>query len=165
MRRKRVVPATNYLLIACLTVGSGACASSARIGDDDSGNIPPIVSVLTRGTWGWAGAEDLSCAQNPHTFSFSGDFKSMTLRQTEDTGMVTGGLTAVYEVRNLTTNSLRGVIVGEPRRTSAGEPFVWDLFLTSSSSYRWRATHWERGEFTGEIVQCPPNAFSHPAGE
>ena len=165
MHRKRVLPATTHLLITSLFVGSGPCASSARIGDNESGDIPRVVSVLTRGTWGWTQAEELSCAENPHTFSFSGDFKSMTLRQTKDTDMVTGGLTAVYEVRNLTNNGLRGAIVGEPRRTPAGEPFVWDLVLTSDSSYRWRATHWAQGAYTGEIVQCPPNASWQPAAE
>ena len=49
---------------------------------------------------------------------------------------------------------VRGFMLGETRRTPAGELVVWELVLFSPTSYRWHRTDWPETGFTPEVIRC-----------
>jgi len=63
-------------------------------------------------------------------------------------------IVTVYQVLSESPDSLRMRIVGETRRTHAGEPVVWDLVLLSRDSYCWHRTDWPSQGCTGRVLRC-----------
>lgn len=61
---------------------------------------------------------------------------------------------AEYEVIAYTPDSIRLFLVGETRRTSAGELVLWDLVLVSADAYCWHRSDWPQGGCTKRIVRC-----------
>ena len=119
-----------------------------------------IFSVV-EGTWDWAGRSE-TCKDNPHTISFSPDRATMILTFVKPLEGDTSRDTR-YELREVTSSSIRGFITDETRRTNDGELVVWDLVLMSPDSYGWHRTDWLPGMYTPEVVRCPGTERAIPS--
>ncbi len=112
---------------------------------------------VTRGAWDWS-TDDSLCLRNPHSIRFSRDRRLMYIAfrvpWTDSTGAP--HRVATYEVLASSSSHIRGAIRGETRTTDTGVPVVWDLVLTSDSSYAWHRTDWAEGAQTAEVLRCPP---------
>ena len=122
---------------------------------------PTIFEQLV-GTWGWRGVRGSDCNDNPHTISFSDDYRTMILTSRHPVERPAGSqpgtnpLETRYEVREQKPHSLRVFIV-DPPETRLGpdrQPVVWELVLADKNRYRWRATHWQPGQYTRDLVRC-----------
>ncbi len=121
-------------------------------------NAPLSTNVFEtlRGSWGWTGDSPSTCALDPHQISFSADYTTMSIASREpwtDSGGVEHAA-AIYDILEVESNRIRGVIQGEFRRTAAGEPVVWDLVLMDSNTYRWHRTDWRVGSYTDPVERC-----------
>ena len=125
-------------------------------------DAPPATNVFEtlRGTWGWTGDSPSSCALDPHQITFSADYTTMSIASSEPWTDSSGveHAEAVYDILEVESNRIRGVIRGEGRRTITGEPVVWDLVLMDTNTYRWHQTDWSAGQYTAAIERCgrPP---------
>ena len=111
---------------------------------------------VAAGAWDWSTADSV-CLGNPHTITFTPDRKRMFIAfrtpWTDSTGA--SHRVSTYDVLASSSSHIRGAIRGETRMTDEGVPVVWDLVLTSDSSYAWHRTDWEPGAQTAEVVRCP----------
>jgi len=107
------------------------------------------------GTWGWARGPH-TCEGNPHTISFTAARDTMVLafRDREEGDSTDDNRVFRYAIRGSTPSSIRGFLIGEDRRTEAGELVVWDLVFMSPDSYRWHRTDWEPTDYAMPIVRC-----------
>ena len=122
---------------------------------------PDEVFSVAAGTWDWTAADSL-CVKNPHTISFSSDRSKMFIahRQPWTDSAKVSHRVSTYLLESHSASEIRGAIVGETRRTVAGEPVVWDLVLTSPSTYAWHRTDWLAGAVTNRVIRCPPGTDS-----
>lgn len=113
-----------------------------------------VMDVLP-GVWDWEAAPQ-RCQENPHSISFTPDRRSMEVRHPKGAVMDKEAprIVTVYQVLSESPDSLRMRIVGETRRTDAGEPVVWDLVLLSRDSYCWHRTDWPSQGCTGRVLRC-----------
>lgn len=113
------------------------------------------IYAVVSGTWDWAGADSF-CAGDPHTISFSPDQQVMVLTHqlgwTDSAGVE--HRIFEYDIHEVSTRHIRGLIRGETRLTDAGKPVVWDLVLTSRDEYRWHRTDWGAGAYTAPVRRC-----------
>ena len=120
--------------------------------------VPEATTIfdLVAGTWDWEHDEEW-CEENPHTVAFSPDHTVMIITHavpwTDSTGQE--HQVAEYDIQQHSRQSIRGLIRGETRLTTDGEPVVWDLVLGSADSYRWHRTDWPPLSYTGTIWRCP----------
>lgn len=107
------------------------------------------------GVWDWP--SDSSCTGNPQRIEFSPDRSQMflTSRRPWDEESGDTGRTTVYDLSDRSTSHVRGTIQGESRTTDSGAVVVWDLVLTSDSTFGWHRTDWEEGALTAELTRCP----------
>jgi hypothetical protein len=123
--------------------------------------VPPDTDIFTvaAGTWGWTTAPaDSFCVARWHTVAFSPDRTVMTITANEPWTDSVGTVhqLAVYDLSEHSRHHVRGQIRGETRLTSAGEPVVWDLVLTSPDSYHWHRADWPFFSYTASVGRCPP---------
>ena len=115
-----------------------------------------VFSVAT-GTWDWTTANaDSFCIVSRHRIEFSADQRVMTI--VSAIPWTTAGVpesVAVYDISAHSNHHVRGQIRGETRLTDAGKPVVWDLELTSDSSYTWHRADWASFNHTAQIRRCP----------
>jgi len=114
------------------------------------------VFTTAAGTWDWL-SDSIPCGPMRHTIEFSPDHRLMIIRYATPWTDSTGAKheSAEYEIRRVTRSGIRGYIRGETRRTTGGQPVVWDLVLTSPDSYTWHRTDWMSWAQTGGIHRCP----------
>jgi len=134
-------------------VAIGIFAVSSLCGVTQS-RAETVTDVLP-GVWDWEAAPQ-RCQENPHSIDFTPDRKSMEVRHPKGAvmGKETPRVVTVYRVLSESPSSLRMRIVGESRRTDAGEPVVWDLVLLSRDSYCWHRTDWPPQGCTGRVLRC-----------
>jgi hypothetical protein len=164
-QRLRLELALIFGIPALIAIGlvmlyRSAVAPYTPSGDED------IYAVVT-GVWSWEG-ESGEC-RDPHRIEFSPDRKVMTIIQasswTEEDGLPQQ--TSIYDI-SIVNGMIRGLIRGETRMTSAGEPVVWDLILSSHDSYYWRQADWEDLGILGRtagIERCPEGTVPEAALE
>jgi hypothetical protein len=111
---------------------------------------PADIRTRVTGTWRWE--QSTPDCKSGHVISFSADGRRMLLTPVPmkgDTGEVTQ-----YEILGSGSNTIRGRIVDETRRTERGEIVVWDLILFEQDRYCWRRTDWPTEGCTQPIVRC-----------
>ena len=111
------------------------------------------IFAVAEGTWDWAGQPG-TCRDNPHRISFSPDRRQMVLSYRVPFDSVTGKQVSTYDILLVTRHGIRGSIVDETRRTPDGDLVVWDLVLTSPTTYRWHRTDWPAAGYTPELIRC-----------
>lgn len=120
--------------------------------------VPPgsDLFVAVEGAWDWDGRPE-TCADNPHTISFTPDRGHMILTYPQPIDSATGRREARYAIQDVTRSWIRGNMLGETRQTESGELVVWDLVLTGPDSYRWHRADlaWNELGFSAELVRCP----------
>lgn len=151
-----------FLLLSSLLLAFiGACFEA--LGRGVQPYVPPAGTVFSavEGSWDWADRAE-SCRVNPHTIRFTDDQAYMVLTYPQPIDSATGEREVWYEMRGEVPGGVRGFIVGEERRTSAGAPVVWDLVLTGPNEYRWHRTDWRADGYTAPLVRCPDVAAAPP---
>ena len=122
--------------------------------------VPAGSSVFSvaSGTWDWTTAKaDSFCVVSRHRIEFSADHRVMTIVSAIPwTNAGVPESVAVYDISAHSDHHVRGQIRGETRLTAAGKPVVWDLELTSDSSYNWHRADWASFNRTATIRRCPP---------
>jgi hypothetical protein len=106
------------------------------------------------GEWGWI-AGGPGCVENPHSITLAPDGRHLTVTYREPFDS-TGALTKRYEVRSRSPRRIRAFMISpaETRRTSSGEPVVWDLVITAPDVYQWHRTDWPEDGLTRAIIRC-----------
>lgn len=122
-------------------------------------DVPIPATIFTVAAGRWDGAEaDSFCVKNPHTISFSPDHRVMTLRYLQPRADSAGGMHWAwdYDIQEVSRHHIRGQMRGEGRKTTTGQPVVWDLVLRSPDAYYWHRTDWLFGKTTGLMRRCLP---------
>ena len=109
------------------------------------------------GTWGWADGSH-TCATNPHTISFSPDWRYMDFAYPQPVDSATGRRTARYAVRGHDRNRIRAFLLHEDRRDAEGKLVEWDLVLLSPDVYVWRRSDWPLDASTNPVHRCSARA-------
>jgi hypothetical protein len=117
------------------------------------------IFTLAMGTWDRARG-DSTCMGNTHEISFSDDRQQMVLTFEEPID-TTGQRVYRYEIRGVgpevlppLTHVIRAFMIGETRKTDAGELVVWDFVLATRNRYHWHRTDWPSLGITGAVVRC-----------
>lgn len=116
------------------------------------------MSGALAGIWCWPNISDGS--HNPHSLRFSVDGSKLFLdylnpRVDADGKRIVG---ADYDVESIEATRARMRLIGEDRRTDAGELVVWDLVVLPAERYCWRRTDWAEDACTAPLTRCPPRA-------
>ncbi|MEZ4217342.1 MAG: hypothetical protein R3E88_12740 [Myxococcota bacterium] len=110
------------------------------------------------GTWGWTELGP-SCAENPHSITFSADHEFMELQMRDPTTARWGETvqTVRYRVLGWTREGhLRTQIIGEKETAPDGSLLVWDLVRLSPDRYCWHRADWALDECTAPMERCRP---------
>ena len=132
-------------LLLGMSVVIASCAST-----------PQKTMVLT-GTWGWTEGGP-SCAENPHTITFTADQKFMDLTMRDPVTARWGETiqTVRYRILERTPDYLRTQIIGEKEKAPDGSLVVWDVIGLSPDHYCWHRTDWPPGACTAKMERCKP---------
>jgi len=154
--------------IACASCGPGGAspqnplpvqskAPSAQPPDASAGALGQMSSALA-GTWCWPNINNGS--HNPHSLRFSADGQKLFLEYSHPHVGADGKphLGVEYDVESIDPKQARMRLVGETRKTDAGEPVVWDLVVLPAERYCWRRTDWKADACTDPVTRCPPPA-------
>lgn len=121
------------------------------------GVAPPTVDALSAaiGRWGWRFNSLLSCQENPHTISLSGDRRKLSLRFKTPLQGKTGPITGYdYEIVLVSPNELVLKLVDAPNRTdSVGKPLEWKIHFEDANTYYLRRSDVATQD-TGIIARC-----------
>jgi len=125
--------------------------------------LSPVQSVADSifdrfaGRWGLAGI--YTCEDNPLTIRFSEDRQMMFMSLRKPIKTVLGMEQFFeYEVVGVAGSAAHVRLVGEPRRTEAGEPVTWDVISLDKDRLCWHQTDWDFGECTPPEHRCGSGA-------
>jgi hypothetical protein len=139
MKTRYVAWAASILLVASVDATAEQAAA-------------PKLRDVASGSWGFA-VEGASCADNPHTISFSPDGSQMLFQYSKSLDH-NPPTKATYRVLSEGEGFLRMEKVDEPERTAAGAVVQWDLVLLSRDSYCWHRTDWQENGCTQPATRC-----------
>jgi hypothetical protein len=122
------------------------------------GVAPPTVDALkaVAGTWGWKYNALLSCKENPHTITLSGDRQHVTLRFRSPLPTRSGNVQGYdYDVVGAKPSELDLSLTDSPvRQDSMGHPLAWAMHFEDANSYYLKRSDVVTKD-TGVIVRCP----------
>lgn len=141
--RMMVIVGFTSIAVSCAPASESAHAGAA----------PAEVFSVVAGRWGWVEGTH-TCESNPHTISFSPDWRFMYFLYPEPVDTSTGRREATYEVRGYTPYSIRAFLLHETRTDRMGELVEWDLILLSKDLYVWRQSDWPIDASTNPLERC-----------
>jgi hypothetical protein len=144
--------ATSFLVL-CVAGAAFSCAPAGR------GAFPPPSPVFASvaDTWGWVEGTH-TCATNPHTISFSPDWKYIDFAYAQPVDSATGRRHARYEVRGHDRDRIRAFLLHEDRRDAEENLVEWDLILVSPDLYAWHRSDWPLDSSTPPVQRCSTRA-------
>jgi hypothetical protein len=120
-----------------------------------SSTPPASIRTDISGKWGWVGTLPDSCGVNAEHYAFSEDGRELLLTREEPIDFGGKQLSEFhYEILAESRRIMRMRILGEYRRTSSGQPVVWDLVLKSRNRFCWHRTDWQSQTCTSDILRC-----------
>ncbi len=109
------------------------------------------------GDWALPFTEGMTCAENPHSLTFSADRRRAFFRWTGPMINYRGEVDQAgdYTVLNHDDGGITMALEGETRVTEAGDPVVWILRPANGvDGYCWGRTDWPGGRCVALHVRC-----------